>query len=48
MVTNPAENGAKDILAKYDIPIAWVENKMNMYNKAREFDKKEDEHGKKC
>jgi len=48
MVTNPAENGAKDILAKHDIPMVWVENKMNMYNKAREFDQKEEAHGKKC
>ena len=48
MVTNPAENGAKDVLTKYDIPLAWVENKMNMYNKAGEFDKKEEAHGKKC
>ncbi len=40
MVSNPAENGAKDILKKYKIPLAWVENKMNMYNKARELEEK--------
>jgi len=37
MVSNPAENGQKDVLAKHNIPISWVENKMNMYNKAREL-----------
>ncbi len=46
MVTNPAENGAKDILKKYDIPLEWVENKMNMYNKARELEEIESD-GKK-
>ncbi len=48
MVTNPAENGARDILEKYKIPMPWVENKMNMYNKVREHDEKEEAHGKKC
>lgn len=38
-VTNPAENGAKDVLAKYKIPMEWIDNKMNMYNKCRENDK---------
>ncbi|MDD5670561.1 MAG: cytochrome B [Candidatus Omnitrophica bacterium] len=38
MVSNPAVNGAKDILEKYKIPLDWVENKMNMYNKPRELE----------
>ena len=38
MVSNPAENGQKDILEKHKIPIEWCVNKMNMYNKARELD----------
>lgn len=37
MVTNPNENGAKDVVAKYNIPLDLVENKMNMYNKCREI-----------
>ncbi len=39
MVTNPAVDGQKDILEKHKIPLAWVENKMNMYNKACEPDR---------
>lgn len=38
MVTNPAANGQKDIIEKYKIPMDWVENKMNMYNKCRELE----------
>ncbi|MDP8262212.1 MAG: hypothetical protein P9M13_02790 [Candidatus Ancaeobacter aquaticus] len=41
MVSNPAENGAKDILEKYNIPMDWIENKMNMYNKPRELEETE-------
>jgi len=37
MVSNPAENGQKDVLQKHNIPVEWVENKMNMYNKARDL-----------
>lgn len=37
VVSNPAENAQKDLLARYDIPLEWIENKMNMYNKAREL-----------
>lgn len=37
MVTNPAENGAKDILEEHNISLEWIENKMNMYNKSREL-----------
>ena len=37
MVSNPAKNAQKDILKKYDISLEWIENKMNMYNKAREL-----------
>jgi coenzyme F420-reducing hydrogenase gamma subunit len=41
MVTNPAEEGAKDVLAKYKISMEWILNKMNMYNKCREIDLRE-------
>ena len=37
VVSNPAEKGQRDVLEKYKIPLDWVENKMNMYNKAREL-----------
>lgn len=37
MVSNPNEKSAKDILAKYNIPIELIMNKMNMYNKCREI-----------
>jgi len=40
MVTNPAVTGQKDILNKYNISLEWIENKMNMYNKARELKEK--------
>ena len=39
MVSNPNENGAKDIIAKYNIPLELILNKMNMYNKCRENEK---------
>ena len=41
MVTNPNEKSAKDVLEKYKIPMDLVLNKMNMYNKCREFNKDE-------
>ena len=37
MVSNPAENGQKDVLEKYKISLDWIENKLNMYNKPREL-----------
>jgi len=37
MVSNPNEKGAKDVLAKYRIPLELILNKMNMYNKCREL-----------
>jgi sulfhydrogenase subunit delta len=37
MVSNPNEKGAKDVLAKYRIPMELILNKMNMYNKCREL-----------
>lgn len=40
MVSNPNEKGAKDVIAKYNVPMDLVINKMNMYNKCRENDKK--------
>ncbi|MFH1683941.1 MAG: cytochrome B [Candidatus Margulisiibacteriota bacterium] len=41
MVSNPNENGAKDIIKEYNIPMDLVVNKMNMYNKCREIDQRE-------
>jgi coenzyme F420-reducing hydrogenase gamma subunit len=41
MVSNPNRNGAKDVLERYKIPLDWIENKMNMYNKCRELEKNE-------
>lgn len=38
MVSNPNEKGAKDVIAKYKVPMELVLNKMNMYNKCRELD----------
>lgn len=38
MVSNPNEKGAKDVIAKYKIPVDLIVNKMNMYNKSRELD----------
>jgi coenzyme F420-reducing hydrogenase gamma subunit len=38
MVSNPAEKGQQDVLKKYNIPLDWIENKFNMYNKARELE----------
>lgn len=37
MVSNPAETGQMDILEKHNIPLEWVKNKINMYNKPREL-----------
>ncbi len=37
MVSNPNEKSAQDILAKYNIPVEFIMNKMNMYNKCREI-----------
>ena len=37
MVSNPNEKGARDVLAKYKIPMELILNKMNMYNKCREL-----------
>ncbi|MBN3041004.1 MAG: cytochrome B [Candidatus Omnitrophica bacterium] len=36
MVTNPAKNAQMDVLDKYKIPLDWIKNKINMYNKAGE------------
>jgi coenzyme F420-reducing hydrogenase gamma subunit len=38
MVSNPAKNGQTDILKRHNIPMDWVTNKMNMYNKPRELE----------
>ncbi len=36
LVSNPAVNGQTDILSKYGIPLEWIVNKIDMYNKAME------------
>lgn len=41
MVSNPAVQGQKDILERHNIPLEWIVNKVDMYNKARENDKKD-------
>jgi coenzyme F420-reducing hydrogenase gamma subunit len=40
VVTNPAKNAQQDVLKKYNIPMDWVLNKLNMYNKAKEPEEK--------
>lgn len=40
MVSNPAAQGQKDILEHYKIPLEWIVNKMDMYNKPRELEDK--------
>jgi coenzyme F420-reducing hydrogenase gamma subunit len=40
MVSNPAVNGQKEILSRHGIQMEWVENKMNMYNKAIEVNER--------
>lgn len=42
MVSNPNENGAVDVMKKYDIDMDMIINKMNMYNKCRELDKNDE------
>ncbi|MCE5194958.1 MAG: hypothetical protein LLF28_05815 [Nitrospiraceae bacterium] len=41
MISNPNEKSAKDVLAKHNIPVEFITNKMNMYNKCRELNKNE-------
>ncbi|MDD5457164.1 MAG: cytochrome B [Candidatus Margulisbacteria bacterium] len=38
MVTNPNENGARDVIQKYNINMDLVVNKLKMYNTCREKD----------
>lgn len=38
MVSNPAEHAAHEVLAKYNIPMDLMVNKMNMYNTCRALD----------
>ena len=40
MVSNPAEKGQMDILKEHNIPLDWVVNKIDMYNKPRELEEK--------
>ncbi len=40
IVSNPAEKGQMDILEKHNIPLDWVVNKIDMYNKPRELEEK--------
>ena len=37
MVSNPNEKGAQDVIARYNISMELILNKMNMYNKCREL-----------
>lgn len=47
MVSNPAKSGQMDILKRHNIPLEWVINKLDMYNKPRELE--ESGHNeKKC
>jgi len=41
MVKDPAKNGQMDILKKHGIPLEWVVNKIDMYNKPRELEEQE-------
>ncbi|MCL5023811.1 MAG: cytochrome B [Nitrospirae bacterium] len=36
MISNPNERGAREVLEKHNIPLPFVVNKMNLYNKCRE------------
>ncbi len=36
MVSNPNEKGMKDVLARYNVPLDQIMNKMGMYNKCME------------
>ena len=38
VVSNPNENGFKDVLERYKIPLEYILNKTDMYNKCREND----------
>lgn len=40
MVSNPNEKGQKDVIEKYNINLDFVINKMDMYNKCGELEKK--------
>ncbi|NQT30198.1 MAG: cytochrome B [Candidatus Saganbacteria bacterium] len=37
MVSNPNQNGAKDVMEKYHISVDAIKNKMDMYNTCREL-----------
>ena len=39
MVSDPNVKGAKDVLARYNIPMELIINKIKMYNSCRELDK---------
>jgi coenzyme F420-reducing hydrogenase gamma subunit len=44
MVSNPALKGQLDILERYRISLDWILNKVNMYNKPREFEENAEKH----
>ena len=46
LVENPNKNGFTTVLEKYDIPMDFIINKSNMYNKCR-LQKEEAEAGEK-
>lgn len=41
MVSNPHETGMKQVLEKHHVPVDFVVNRMDMYNKCRELDRDE-------
>jgi coenzyme F420-reducing hydrogenase gamma subunit len=43
MVSNPNEKSAKDVIARHNIPMDLIINKMDMYNKCRELAREEED-----
>lgn len=37
VVSSPNEKGMRSVLAKHDLPVEFISNKINMYNKSREL-----------
>ncbi len=43
MVSNPNKNAQMEVLKRYGIPLEWIINKFNMYNRAKEIQPQEKE-----
>ncbi len=43
MVSNPNKNAQMEVLKRYGIPLEWIINKFNMYNRAKETQPQEKE-----